>query len=119
MLHVAPAILSVFLVFYLGSMATQPQTIPEFDFRDKVGHFLAFAFVQFTHYRAVRFLLPERSVRFALTAAVITATSVGAGLELWQLTLPHRSAEWADLLADFLGAALMGAALGWGGRGTR
>ena len=111
MLHVAPAVLSVFLVFYLGSTPRELTELPSFEMRDKVGHFFAFAFVQFTHFRASRFLSPHKPLRDVVTTSVLSATFVGGALELWQMMLPHRSAEWGDFGADFLGALVMGGAL--------
>lgn len=107
-LSLAPALLSVLVVFVLGS-AEMPQ-IPETDFKwsDKVGHLFAFGFVQVTHVRALEFLgAPKRNLS-QIGWAVASATLVGGLLELWQAFLPHRSAEWGDLLADGSGAAVAG-----------
>lgn len=107
-LRLAPAFLSVLVVFVLGS-AEMPH-IPEADFKwsDKVGHLFAFGFVQITHARALEFLgAPHKSLS-QVGWAVFSATLIGALLEIWQAFLPHRSAEWADLLADGVGALLAG-----------
>ena len=115
-LHVAPAVLSVFLVLYLGSMPQQPQLLPTFTFRDKVGHFFAFGFVAFTHFRAIRFLAAEASHGFAVWMGALSSSLVGGVLELWQMALSYRSAEWGDLAADVLGASCMAGLLAWTGR---
>src|SRR5690606_21375105 len=52
----APAVLSVVAAFSLGSARGEDLPTPDFNFADKVGHFLAFGLVQLTHVRAVRFL---------------------------------------------------------------
>ena len=107
-MSLAPAVLSVVVVFVLGS-AEMPH-IPETDFKwsDKVGHLFAFGFVQVTHVRALEFLGAPRKNLSQIGWAVASATLVGGLLELWQSFLPHRSAEWGDLLADAVGAALAG-----------
>lgn len=46
----------------------------------------------------------ELSLQIRGGYAFVFATSVGAALEMWQYVLPHRSAEWLDLLADAAGA---------------
>lgn len=108
-LSLAPAVLSVLVVFVLGS-AEMPK-IPEADFKwsDKVGHLFAFGFVQLTHARALEFLGEPRKTLAQVGWAVLSASLVGGLLELWQAFLPHRSAEWVDFLADSLGALAAGA----------
>jgi VanZ family protein len=125
LLHVAPAVLSVVLVFYLGTRPPGEIEMPRFRASDKVGHVLAFAFVHFTHFRAARFLAAglggsrsssaaSRDARACVVAAM-SSVAVGGLLELWQATLPYRSAEWADLLADALGVGMSSAVLLWAG----
>ncbi len=105
-LHVAPAILYVGVVFYLGSISIDPLEGISFDLKDKVLHVLAFGGMQITQARALSFLWPEWSrKRVAIWAAILTSL-VGALLELWQAALPHRSADFFDFAADALGAAL-------------
>lgn len=107
-LSLAPAVLSVLVVFVLGS--AEVQHLPEADFlwSDKVGHLFAFGFVQITHARALEFLAIPKARGAQIGGAVLSATLVGGLLELWQAFLPHRSAEWGDLLADGVGALLAG-----------
>lgn len=85
-------------------------SMPEADFqwRDKVGHLFAFGFVQITHARALEFLAIPKARSAQIAGAVLSATLVGGLLEIWQAFLPHRSAEWGDLLADGVGAILAG-----------
>ncbi len=85
--------------------------IPETNFRfsDKVGHLFAFGFIQLTHVRALEFVFEPRKTRRQIWASIGIATAFGGLLEVWQAFLPHRSAEWGDLLADGTGALLAGA----------
>jgi VanZ family protein len=100
----APAVLSVVAAFYLGSARGEDLPTPDFNFADKVGHFLAFGFVQLTHTRAIRFLLePSRHPGHLFVAAGF-ASAWGGLLEIWQMFLPYRTAEWADFIADSAGA---------------
>ena len=60
---------------------------------DKVGHLLAFTALAFTGYLGV----PTR------TALPFGLLAYGGLIELLQLFVPGRSAEWGDLLADGIG----------------
>jgi len=102
--HVVPAILLVVAVFVLGLMPGDPAPDLSFHYRDKVGHFVVFGLVQFSHLRAGLFLFPQQVSSRVLWGAVGTSSFVGLALEVVQSMVPHRSAEFADLLADVLGA---------------
>lgn len=106
--HVAPALLYVLAVFYLGSIATDPLEDVAFTWKDKVLHAIAFGGMQLTVGRAVRFLWPELSIRSVALRSAVAAALFGGLLELWQAALPHRSAEFLDFIADAVGAGLAG-----------
>jgi VanZ family protein len=105
-LHVMPAVLYVLAVFYAGSFGAPP--VPEVGGlpEDKIVHLFAFALMQVVVYRALRFELAEIGRDRQLAIAAIVASAVGALLEFVQATLPHRSAELLDWVADTLGALL-------------
>lgn len=104
--HLLPAAIAVVAVLSLGTMRPNSLLVPEFDWSDKVGHLLAFGFIQITHARAAEFIWdPERSRRLVWGAAA-SATILGGLLEVWQAFLPYRTAEFLDLVADALGAVL-------------
>ncbi len=103
-LHVAPALLYIGVVFYLGSIAVDPLVGVDFDFKDKVMHALAFGGMQLTHARAFSFLWPEWPRRRVALWSGLSAASFGGLLELWQAALPHRSADFWDFIADAVGA---------------
>ncbi len=108
--HVAPALAWAIAIFIGGSSGVpQPQLDVGLPF-DKVNHFAAFGGLQLLTYRALRYALPERSRAALRWLAVLGATLVGVLLELYQLGLPDRSAEVADVVADAFGA-LLGALL--------
>lgn len=107
-LHVAPAILYVVAVFYLGSVSIDPLGDMTFAWKDKLLHALVFAGMQLSLARAMRFTWQRASVLDVAVRSTVAAILCGGALELWQAALPHRSAEWLDWLADGVGAALAG-----------
>lgn len=94
------------LILYFGT--AQPQSIPaqELLCQDKLLHAVAFGGLGVLIYRCYAWYWPRVDVRWAIGLPVAVSTTVGAVLELIQATLPYRSMEFADLLADFAGAAL-------------
>ncbi len=104
-LNVVPAVLYVMAVFYGGSIKGSALPMADFRWGDKAMHALAFAGMQIAMLRAVRFAAPELSPVRQRLAALAVVVTVGGLLELYQLGLPHRSAELADWIADIIGAA--------------
>lgn len=105
-MQVVPALLYVFAVFYGGLIPSPHLPGPHFSLKDKVLHALAFGFMHWVFYRALRFALPRRAFRFHNVAAFVCVTAAGGLLELLQLMTSYRSAEVLDFLADALGAAV-------------
>jgi VanZ family protein len=103
-LHVAPAILYVLAIFYAGSVAQGPNFDVRFAAQDKLLHFVAFFGMQLTMFRAVRWKRAEIGTARPALLAFLVSSGMGALLELWQATLPHRSPELLDWLADTAGA---------------
>lgn len=97
------------VVFYLGTVSAAPEGVP-LPGNDKIGHALAFFSVGIAQYLAFfthDWPRPGRGgagARFALST--VGATLVGGLLEVVQMFLPFRNAEFADLLADAVGATL-------------
>jgi hypothetical protein len=102
--HVAPAMLYVFAVFYGGSVGMSSVPGVELLSYDKLLHAVAFAGMQLVVLRAVRFELPRLGFMRQNLLALGLTSGVGILLELYQLALPHRSAELLDWVADTLGA---------------
>jgi VanZ family protein len=73
---------------------------------DKITHFAAFLGLEWL----IELALLGMAGAARRRAAVAMSAGAGGLLELVQAALPHRSAEWLDLLADSLGA-LAGAGL--------
>jgi VanZ family protein len=101
---VVPALIWTAIVFVLGGV---PNPAPPVDLGfqiDKVEHALAFAILQVLAYRALRYELPRALPRALPWIAALVSTAVGGALELFQLTVPNRSAELMDLVWDAIGA---------------
>ena len=92
--------LAMAVVMVLALLPVEHLQLPVFNWWDKAQHALAFLVLT-----GWAFLLwPARAWRVA--AGML---AYGAGIELTQLAVGWRFAEWADLAADAVGVAL-----GWG-----
>lgn len=101
---VLPALVWTVIVFVFGGIPN-PTPPVELDFPiDKVEHAVAFAILQVLAYRALRYELPRALPRAMPWIAALVSTAVGGALELYQLTVPNRSAEFMDLVWDAIGA---------------
>jgi VanZ family protein len=67
---------------------------------DKLNHVAAFAAL------ALCAVFGWRSSRVARLAVLVALLAYGGVIELLQLHVPNRSAEWSDLLADGIGIGL-------------
>jgi VanZ family protein len=100
----------------VGALALSPSPPPQVDLGwDKLNHVVAFAAM------AVCAVLGWRGSRAAWLAVLLALLVYGGAIELLQLQVPNRSAEWADLGADAIGIGI-GAllTLAWmGGQGQQ
>lgn len=86
------------LVAVLALMPAPPQ---QMDLGwDKLNHVFAFAVL------AVWAIFGWRDSRAARWAVLLGLLAFGAAIELLQLQVPNRSAEWSDLGADAVGIGL-------------
>jgi len=107
------------LVFWLGGRPTLTLPVPALLGWDKLQHALGFGLMQvLVSLGLVARGWPTGKPSRELLAALL-ATAVGGLLELYQLGVPGRCADWLDLLADAVGAALMALVLVAVGRGRR
>ena len=110
---VLPALLWTVTVFVLGGI---PNPAPPIDLGfqiDKVEHAVAFAILQLLALRALRYELPGVLLRGMPWVAAGASIVVGAALELYQLTVPNRSAEFVDLVWDAVGAGIAAWVTAW------
>jgi len=115
-LHVVPAVLYVFAIFYGGLIPAPHVPGPEFRAQDKFLHAVAFGLMAFVIYRAVRFVRPKLGLRPQLGISLGTALLLGGALEILQLFTSYRSAELMDFVADGIGASIVVGVLDFRGR---
>jgi len=103
-LDVVPALFALGIMFWAGLIPLKSLPGPDFELADKVWHACGFGGLAglssrvFVHFR--------RPALLAARDAALVATALGGVLEVMQSFTPYRSADWADFLADALGAAL-------------
>ena len=108
-LYFLPALLWALLIYSLST--ADPAQLPQIQFfsADKIGHLLFYAVLA-----AWLFWAMERAAWqsakalpiWALLLGAAIAATYGAALEWVQAFLPHRSFDYADMLANCVGAAL-------------
>jgi VanZ family protein len=106
LVEVLPALVYVAAIFYGGSI---PLSAPRVDVGvplDKLLHLVAFGGMQLLFVRAARYRFRALGFGRLNLLALGAVSAVGLLLELWQSTLPHRSAEALDFIADTAGGAL-------------
>jgi VanZ family protein len=77
---------------------------------DKLAHFLGFGLQTVVAFPLTRALFPD-NLRASIGAAIVYGSLTGGLLELWQMLMPSRQADWWDWLADSAGAGLFGLCL--------
>jgi VanZ family protein len=99
-----PAVLWAILIYFLST--TSSDNLPKFNLLsiDKIGHLLFYAVLTFWLLWAVRKNAVYNIVSALLAASV--AGLYGVALEWVQAFLPHRSFDYADMLANFAGCFL-------------
>lgn len=108
-----PALLWAGLIFALST--NNPAHLPKFQLLswDKLGHLAFYAALTFLLCWAIRqsFATYNRPIFWWLM--VLLASLYGAALELVQANLPYRSFDYADMLANCIGAIVAVAAWAW------
>jgi VanZ family protein len=103
---VAPALVWTAIVFIFGGIPNPgPPTPMPFPI-DKIEHVVAFGVLQILALRALRYELPGVLPRAMPWLSALLSIVVGCALEVYQLTVPNRSAELMDLICDVIGACL-------------
>ena len=104
--NVLPALVWTAIVFIAGGVPNPgPPVALEFPI-DKIEHAVAFGILQVLALRALRYELPRALPRAMPWIAALVSSVLGAALELFQLTVPNRAAEFMDLVANTIGIAL-------------
>ena len=105
----APVALSMAVIFHASSGADV--SLPE-GFDDKPAHSLAYTVLGGLIVRALAGGLGARVGASIALLGIVLATAYGIALEILQLFVPGRYAEWADVGANVIGASL-GALVCW------
>lgn len=92
------------LLIYIQSDNPSPEQIPSFRFFDKFLHFIAYGIMGILFYRAYQTLQINNNRRWLLLLSIASASLYGVSDEIHQSFVPFRSAEAADVIADFLGS---------------
>jgi glycopeptide antibiotics resistance protein len=101
-LDVAPAVLALACMFWLGLVPIDSLPGPDFELADKMWHFIAFGGLTALLARALCYF--GRAPLVAAREATAASAALGGMLEVLQSFTRYRSADLGDLLADTLGA---------------
>lgn len=104
--YVLPAILYCLLIFLISSLSDPPAPDFKLEWGDKINHAGAFGLMMLLSFRAVRWILRERSMRTQLSIALLYCILYGLTDEIHQMYVPNRHGDPFDLLADAVGASL-------------
>ena len=101
-----PVFLYCLLIVYLSSQSYPDQRLPSFifGFSDKVLHAFEYGILGILLYRA--FKQTNETTR-SLSLALICVIAFGISDEVHQWFVPHRQADFWDLVADTFGAAFL------------
>lgn len=92
-------------------LSSQSEIGPPEVIGDKVAHLIAYGLLAALLVRALARADWRRISARVVTGAIVVATVYGAIDEWHQSFVPGRTPEVADLVADFMGACLVGVAL--------
>ncbi len=104
-----PVALTMVLIFGVSSI---PDLSPPVEISDKTAHSLVYSILGLLMFRALAGGRIKALTIPNAVLAVLLSTLYGVSDELHQMFVPGRTAEWADIVADGVGATYgVGAAL--------
>jgi VanZ family protein len=106
-----PAIAYIGLIFGVSSIAGLSPPVPTFKLFDKAAHIVEFTGLALFLTVAFRGSLPEARRRATPLFVVALGLAIGVLDEVYQLSVPGRSLEFLDWVADAIGV-LIGATAG-------
>ena len=100
-----PVILYCLMIVFLSSQSTPSEYLPGFLFgmSDKLLHALEYCILGILLYRAFHQTTPPLG---SMVLAILGAFAFGVSDEIHQWFVPNRQADFWDLFADTLGAAI-------------
>jgi VanZ family protein len=102
-----PLLIYIGLIFIFSSLSKRPHSILEF-IPDKLLHFIEYALLAALTARAVYSLPKPGTWWVVLLITFIAVATLGTLDELYQSTIPRRSPEFLDWVADASGGLLGG-----------
>jgi VanZ family protein len=88
---------------YIQSDYPSPESLPSFDFSDKLYHFAGYALMGVLFYRAYQTLPLKGNTALLILLSMISAALYGLSDEFHQSFVPYRDGNLLDALADALG----------------
>ena len=88
---------------YIQSSYPAPESLPSFDFSDKLYHFAGYALMGILFYRAYQTLPIKDNTSLLILFSMISAALYGISDEIHQSFVPYRDGNLLDAVADALG----------------
>ena len=98
-----PLVVYCFLI-YIQSDYPSPESLPSFEFSDKLYHFAAYAVMGVLFYRAYQTLPLKNNILLLMLLSMISTSLYGLSDEIHQSFVPYRDGNLPDVIADVLGA---------------
>ena len=92
------------LLIYIQSDYPSPESLPSFEFSDKLYHFAAYAVMGVLFYRAYQTLPLKNNILLLMLLSMISTSLYGLSDEIHQSFVPYRDGNLPDVIADVLGA---------------
>jgi VanZ family protein len=93
------------VAIYIQSDYPSPQSLPSFEFSDKLLHLAAYAVMGVLFYRAYQTTPFNSNIQMLVLLSMISASLYGVSDEIHQAFVPARDGSLWDVVADILGAA--------------
>jgi VanZ family protein len=93
------------VAIYIQSDYPSPQSLPSFEFSDKLLHLAAYAVLGVLFYRAYQTTPFNNHIQMLVLLSIISASLYGVSDEIHQAFVPARDGSLWDVVADILGAA--------------
>jgi VanZ family protein len=91
---------------YIQSSYPSPESLPSFDFSDKLYHFAGYALMGILFYRAYVTLPIKDNTSLLILFSMISAALYGLSDEIHQSFVPYRDGNLLDAVADALGGVV-------------
>jgi VanZ family protein len=92
------------IFIFIQSSYPSLQSLPSFEFSDKLMHFGAYAVLGVLFYRAYHTLPFENRLQWIMLLSMISASLYGVSDEIHQSFVSSRDGSYTDVMADVLGA---------------